>query len=511
MRALATPLAALLFLSFTQCSDPQCADNELKVGSVCRPVNRATDGSVASSTAGDSGLGADDESDGRAAVATERDASASNQGDTGPRQVLPSGEDAGQLSQPPGGDASQLPPERSCSDCDPAATCTPGADRLCTCPLNSSDDRGDGTLCLDPCASASCDSNATCSASGGVAKCTCNAAYVGDGTQCTFDQTCSLLKCDPNAECAVSGTTRACECKAGFSGPGTSCSNINECSTGSPCGPNGTCVDSPGSYSCSCKPGYSGAKCEVDACSPNPCASGLTCNRTAQGASCVPACAPHCSAGTACTGDNQCVSGATCDSQSKVCLLNSCTGGMLSYPGDVDRLRYCASIAGSVSAMLTNSSLMSIDLPYLKSVSGSLYVEGGTLSLFRLPALETVGGDFTANQVICDLLDTPKLRSVGGTLKAGVVGFLHLDLGRLETVGKDLWLEGLLNANTINVTSVKTVSGAVILGQMPSIPWSSVSRLQSLGASQRISAIGCNVCPDNSVNRYMCSSGATCP
>lgn len=98
--------------------------------------------------------------------------------------------------------------------------------RVCTCKSGFTDSRGDGTECVDKCATAGCAQNATCSIVSGNAECACLPAYVGEGrTSCTFDSQCSQLHCDPNATCVVSGSDRICQCKSGYTGDGTTCTN----------------------------------------------------------------------------------------------------------------------------------------------------------------------------------------------------------------------------------------------------------------------------------------------
>jgi hypothetical protein len=65
--------------------------------------------------------------------------------------------------------------------------------------------------------------------------------------------------CDPNALCTLNGGVATCTCQAGFEGDGRTCSDVNECATNNGgCNTNATCVNTPGGARCVCNTGYSG-------------------------------------------------------------------------------------------------------------------------------------------------------------------------------------------------------------------------------------------------------------
>ncbi|MDB4985356.1 MAG: hypothetical protein JWN04_534 [Myxococcaceae bacterium] len=404
----------------------------------------------------------------------------------------------------------------TCDDCAPTAVCDAAGLRLCTCPAGTNDEHGNGTLCVNPCLTAACDANAQCSVMNGTAKCTCNPAYVGDGTNCTFDSSCSQLSCDANASCAPSGTTRSCKCNAGYQGDGITCTNIIECNLSSSlCGSNGTCVDNPGSYSCSCSPGFSGPKCDVDVCNPSPCGAGFSCQRGSAGATCVPACAPNCVPGSACTADNQCSTGSTCNPQGKVCVTTTCGGGTISFQTDINRLKYCASVGGSLVIDRTPSTITDWSLPYLKTITGGLTSSPTIMGNVDTPsitfeALEAIGGDLElGNLQGPQTISMPQLKTVGGTMVLGMCSFVSADFGHLTSVGKDLQLVALGEAGNINIPMLQSVKGAVTAYALSLVPWYSISQLATLGTSQSISTVGCSICPNTPLTAYGCGT-STC-
>ncbi|MDB4989138.1 MAG: adhesion protein-coupled receptor E1-like [Myxococcaceae bacterium] len=137
-----------------------------------------------------------------------------------------------------------------CSSCDPRARCDPKAGALCTCPADRVDERGDGSLCSDPCAQAGCDPHASCKAIKGLAECACTAPYAGDGMHCETPQDCSTLKCASNQECATQAGKSACNCKSGYELKNGSCVDIDECATQTPCHAGQRCTNADGSYQC---------------------------------------------------------------------------------------------------------------------------------------------------------------------------------------------------------------------------------------------------------------------
>jgi hypothetical protein len=139
------------------------------------------------------------------------------------------------------------------------------------------------------CKDISCDVNATCSESGGKAKCTCNSGYSGNGTKCTDIDECAKANggCDANATCVNRQGSFRCLCNETFSGDGKTCTGTDECTDArlNTCDPNATCKDTTTSFTCgACASGYkadNGACADVDECAGTPsCMANSTCRNT---------------------------------------------------------------------------------------------------------------------------------------------------------------------------------------------------------------------------------------
>ncbi len=131
----------------------------------------------------------------------------------------------------------QQPPASPCATnnggCSANATCSANAQNQAVCACNGGY-IGDGKTCnpeqTGPCATAGCDTHATCSDTTGTAICTCNSGYVGNGTTCTPEggnNPCSPDPCDPHATCrAAADGGPLCTCENGYSGDGFSCVSV---------------------------------------------------------------------------------------------------------------------------------------------------------------------------------------------------------------------------------------------------------------------------------------------
>ena len=62
--------------------------------------------------------------------------------------------------------------------------------------------------------------------------------------------TCATTTCDPNATCADTEGVAVCTCKAGFSGDGATCADIDECTTANTCAAGNACVNAVDGFDC---------------------------------------------------------------------------------------------------------------------------------------------------------------------------------------------------------------------------------------------------------------------
>ncbi len=138
----------------------------------------------------------------------------------------------------------------------------------------------------DPCAAAAtvCDKNATCETVNGIAFCSCNAGYTGNGRTCADVDECLTNNggCAANATCTNTEGGRTCACNDGFTASGTTCIDVDECLTEGACGAHSSCVNEAGKFSCACEAGYEpstgGAGCsDIDECLFTRCAQDAAC------------------------------------------------------------------------------------------------------------------------------------------------------------------------------------------------------------------------------------------
>ena len=117
---------------------------------------------------------------------------------------------------------------------------------------------GGGGDAGDPCESAACDENATCSSTSGVAICQCNDGFVGDGETCEPETFCTEGVCGVGT-CNEEDDGYSCTCPSGYADDGTTCADVDECTAGTDdCDPAATCMNTPGAFACSCPTGFGG-------------------------------------------------------------------------------------------------------------------------------------------------------------------------------------------------------------------------------------------------------------
>jgi len=211
--------------------------------------------------------------------------------------------------------------------CAENATCTAtGEVASCSCKAGFS---GDGKTCadVDECATANggCAADATCTNTVGGRTCTCKVGYAGDGVTCADVDECATANggCAPDATCTNTVGGRTCACKAGYAGDGGTCGDVDECATANGgCPANATCTNTPGSRTCTCKAGFAGAACDdVNECPTVDCGAFAFCVNSpgSYTCQCAPGFAPD---------------GGTCDDEDE-CITAKCTANStcINHPG----------------------------------------------------------------------------------------------------------------------------------------------------------------------------------
>ncbi|GJP40042.1 hypothetical protein CLOM_g24332 [Closterium sp. NIES-68] len=125
----------------------------------------------------------------------------------------------------------------------------------------------------NPCATASCPVNSTCSVVNSAAVCTCNAGLTMVNGQCVVPNPCTGYTCPANSVCSNVNGVATCTCNAGYQMVNGQCVVPNPC-TGYTCPANSACSNVNGVATCTCNAGYQmvNGQCVV----PNPC-TGYTC------------------------------------------------------------------------------------------------------------------------------------------------------------------------------------------------------------------------------------------
>lgn len=171
---------------------------------------------------------------------------------------------------------------------------------------------GDGGSCVegDPCVGVTCNGRGEiCEVQASAGVCVCPQGFMKDADGDCYDiNECRMGDvCGGNSECTNFDGGFRCDCDAGFELVGDECQDIDECTEGfDTCADTATCFNDPGSYHCGCDFDEfgDGSFCKAtNACSPNPCTTGL-CVNTPSAYSC------QCPVGT--TGAD-CADIVTCD------------------------------------------------------------------------------------------------------------------------------------------------------------------------------------------------------
>lgn len=197
-------------------------------------------------------------------------------------------------------DAADTTPDR-----DSAVGTEPGSDGG-----NASADSGAGPApdsgggnSSDPCASKDCGPHARCSASAGVAACSCDTGYQDNDRDGSCEPACMSDSCPAHAICADGSGAVVCSCRDDYQdndGDG----NCEPACSASSCPTHSTCADDSGAVACTCTKGYSGSACsDTDACMAADQVDANPCNDADETATCVDKAAPstdyscHCDAG----------------------------------------------------------------------------------------------------------------------------------------------------------------------------------------------------------------------
>ncbi|EPY51007.1 cell wall protein Ecm33 [Schizosaccharomyces cryophilus OY26] len=129
----------------------------------------------------------------------------------------------------------------------------------------------------------------------------------------------------------------------------------------------------------------------------------------------------------------------------------------------------------------TDTTLNNVSLPYLTSVSESLYfMDSQDLNSLSLPNLTTVGGSLTINNTdLAKISGFPKLNEVGGGLTM-LGNYSYVDLPKLTDVRGSL----LLESKSSNFTCPFSKSDGVIKGN----DWTCKGEVSSMAKSSEVSA-----------------------
>ncbi|CAI5473706.1 unnamed protein product [Closterium sp. Yama58-4] len=141
-----------------------------------------------------------------------------------------------------------------------------------------------------PCATKTCQANASCSVVNGAAVCTCNAGYSMVGGQCVVPNPCTGYTCPANSACSNVNGVATCTCNSGYQMVNGQCVVPNPC-TGYTCPANSTCSNVNGVATCTCSTGYQmvNGQCVAitDPCTTTTCPAKATCSSVNGVATCV--------------------------------------------------------------------------------------------------------------------------------------------------------------------------------------------------------------------------------
>ena len=190
---------------------------------------------------------------------------------------------------------------------------------------------------IDPCPSAACHVDATCSRVDWYNyTCMCNEGYTGDGFNCSDVDDCQPNPCSFGGTCHDYVNYYNCTCPSGYHN-GTDCTLIDLCLS-NPCNHSATCTPFRNGYSCFCAVGYTGVHCEtnIDDCASEPCVEGacvdgvgsFTCN---------------CSAG---------FEGTVCQRKPGECKEESCEKTEICVPPNVDKYNAIQCISSDAVVVL---------------------------------------------------------------------------------------------------------------------------------------------------------------
>jgi hypothetical protein len=338
---------------------------------------------------------------------------------------------------------------------------------------------------------------------------------------CTLDDSCELGEdCLEPADCE-SNVCISEECRPSCEGE---CANAELCVEDADC-TSGYCArDDSDELTGICRPACARAGCETaDPCTRAADCSGGVCT----GGLCQPACGTECQPGDDCATSSNCAGADICDEIGHVCLT-SCTNASadftLTTSADFTNARHCWEIDDNLIVSANFAIVTADHLPYLRDVTGDLFLQGFNMIEFNAPRLERVIGTLGTGNSSAERLIFPELLTVGtvgtGTesLSIQLTPATAVQMPKLETIFGSLRISGAPNLTTVRLDSLSRisgsmtiasaemistlelgpfdmrfdVSGSITLHDLPKIPWSTFTGfILPLNGNEDVSNVGC--------------------
>lgn len=137
---------------------------------------------------------------------------------------------------------------------------------------------------------------------------------------------------------------------------------------------------------------------------------------------------------------------------------------------------------GGISLGGVTSPTLYFNFPLLTTVTGTLNFGGMNIDGFRAPLLTTVPGDFSFGGCTMSVIDVPLLQTVGGNfVVSGMAGLQEVNFPLLKTIGGACNSGGNLEATKVLLGSLESCGRFAGFGNMPLLTELDLGKLRTVG------------------------------